>query len=183
MSDSANLHMKASQVFLEYHEFVRKVAFLVAPAEVLNDEIVNDVFVEFVTNAKKWDFSRDLPPLLQSITKKVALRHWHIRLKHLPGNLKRIAVEIQRLSSELGTDESFVNTDEELLALELCMKELTREQRELLTVHYFDGMSIVTMAKAMGQKPNSLYCIFSRLRNMLRSCIEKTLSRRDSHDT
>lgn len=160
----------ASQVFLEYHLYVQRVALLFAPADSLNGDIVNEVFLRFVENASKWDYTRDLRPLLKKMTKHVALAFWRDHVKSLPESLKRVAIRLQERSSTVA-DELTTASDDELIALELCMKRLTVEQRDLLQAFYYSSKTTVQISQETGQNVNTLYSILSRARNALRECI------------
>ncbi|MDD3588566.1 MAG: sigma-70 family RNA polymerase sigma factor [Thermoguttaceae bacterium] len=160
----------ASQVFLEHHLYVQRIALLFAPIDSLNGDIVNEVFLRFVENASKWDYNRDLRPLLKKMTKHVALGFWRDHVKSLPESLKRIATQLQQRSSTMAEEPTTVS-DEEVLALQLCMKRLSVEQRDLLQEFYYSGKTTVQIAQETGQNVNTLYSILSRARNALRECI------------
>lgn len=92
----------AAQAFLAHYSFVRTVANRAAPWPGLTDDIAQQVFLEFIRKAGRWDLSKDLRPLLATMTRMVALRHWREAMRKEspsvePGLLKKgEAIRLER---------------------------------------------------------------------------------------
>jgi Sigma-70 region 2 len=63
---------EAARIFLSHHRFVKGVALRYAPWPDLMDDIVQQVFLEFMAKESKWDLSADARPLLATMTRHVA---------------------------------------------------------------------------------------------------------------
>lgn len=168
---------RATQLFLEHYQFVATIAFRSAPCRDLIDDIVHDVYIEFVKNAAKWDYTRDVKPLLYRITGNIGLKYWRDRLRNMPESMARLAEtllgEVQKLDAEIGSDR----LDDRLVALDLCCQKLSEENRQLLEMFYFDGIPYSQLVTKFGkQNETALRKRMSRLRDMLRVCIERTLN-------
>lgn len=166
--ENETLNQKASLLFLKYHHFVEMTAFRNAPHPSLQEDIVNSVYVEFVKNAGKWDFDRDVKPLLKRITELVALRFWKDHVRNLPKSLRVLSsyLTVENTGMDHETDAR-----EEADALEECIEKLAEKSRFLLKTHYYEGTSLVEIAKIMGMKADAVYAAVSRIRKSLRECI------------
>lgn len=81
---------------------------------------------------------------------------------------------IQRVA---GAAESLLNDGEQRLqALRQCLGELREKDLDLLRWKYTAGASLTERARAENVDPNRLQKAISRLRLVLRSCIEQRLS-------
>ncbi|MDO5552765.1 MAG: sigma-70 family RNA polymerase sigma factor [Planctomycetia bacterium] len=172
---------KAKKAFLEHYGLVRFIAFESAPQNDLLGDIVNDTFVYFVEHADRWEYDRDLRPLLKEVTRNIAMRHWREHVKHLPETLGEIAEILQR--STATTDEQTGTSDvsEELDAMKLCLAKLTAEQKKLIDAYYFGKVKLVVLAKESGIKEGTLRKMMYRIRAALRACIERVLKGRNVH--
>ena len=171
----SELRNKASQAFLQYHSYVKYIAFESAPTAEVQDDIVNDVFLYFTERADRWDFTRDLQPLLKTITKNIAKQYWRDYLKHLPETFRQIA-EYAQLEMEQTSLDDNDSTQEMLAALDLCLAHLTPRSRSLIELHYLNEVSLAQVARETNQNVNTLHSMIFRIRQLLRRCMEKVLS-------
>ncbi|MDO5579674.1 MAG: sigma-70 family RNA polymerase sigma factor [Planctomycetia bacterium] len=172
------LRKKASKIFLEQQNLVRIVAFRTAPSSSLLGDIANEVFITFVEHANQWDFNRDLRPLLKQITRNIAMRFWRDHLKNLPSVLQEIS-EIARKNAEEEAESDFPDLEQELLALRICMKKLAPKYRSLIESYYFGKITLDHLAEKSRIKPGTLRKMMSRIRDVLKNCIQNTLAKGD----
>src|SRR5919112_639611 len=66
----------AAQAFLAHHGYVKGLALRHAPLPGVADDIVQQVFVEFLSKTASWDLSTDIRPLLATMTRNISLRLW-----------------------------------------------------------------------------------------------------------
>ncbi|MDO5582157.1 MAG: sigma-70 family RNA polymerase sigma factor [Planctomycetia bacterium] len=168
---------RATACFLEKSGFIRLVAYESAPSPDLLGDIVNDVFIYFVERADRWDYRRDLTPLLRKITRHIALRHWREHLKNLPGALGEV-FEFLREAKESESDR-LENLEEEMAALDLCLIKLPAKYRQLIEAHYFGKIKLVEIAKEQDIKIGTLKKTMCRVRSTLRECVERSLGKGD----
>ncbi|MDO5555042.1 MAG: sigma-70 family RNA polymerase sigma factor [Planctomycetia bacterium] len=168
------LREKATFHFLQHHDFIRRVAFRAAPNPSLQEDIVQDVYVEFVSKAGKWDYDSELRPLLRKITTNIAKRYWHEKLRHLPSNLQKIAALTQKyLENERPAHEA--RFDDQQLALDLCMKKLTSRSLLILEAFYCKQMKAGQIAAMVGMTEGAVHKVLSRAREFLRQCVDKSV--------
>src|ERR1035438_10599011 len=81
---------KVAQLVLAHHAFVKALAFKLAPWPGLVDDISQQVFFEFLAKQEKWDLEQDLRPLLATMTRLVAARHWRGRKRGMPQGMREV---------------------------------------------------------------------------------------------
>lgn len=90
----------AAHVFLTHHDFVKGVALKYAPRPGLVEDISQQVFLEFMAKESRWDLSKDVRPLLASMTRHVAMRLWRERTRQQPEVVQKLADHIRLLAGE-----------------------------------------------------------------------------------
>ncbi|MDO5581036.1 MAG: sigma-70 family RNA polymerase sigma factor [Planctomycetia bacterium] len=169
---------KAAQLFLKYHYFVEKVAFCAAPSIQLQEDIVNDAFLDFIRKADQWDLDQDVRPLLKRITIISARRYWRDYVRSLPESLQTLA----EIAKEEDRSDHSPNLEDQLESMEICMKKLAQKAQNLLDLHYFRQLSCKQIAEETGQSRESVYTALSRIRSILRDCMEHALRWSTSHE-
>lgn len=71
--------------------------------------------------------------------------------------------------------------DHERKALDLCLRKLSRENRDLVLLPYRRPGGLTELAEDTGRSVNSLYKLLGRLREKLRLCVQKELIARGGH--
>lgn len=168
---------EASRRFLEYHHFVEVIAFRSAPCRSLQEDIVQDVFVEFVSCANQLQLGEDLCPLLARMTQITALRHWREYIRHSPGNIAQIANELQIRMAHAIDDTSREILEDQLVALRHCVSKLGDKSRKLLEAFYIQGDTFAAIAESSSQKETTLRKAMCRIRASLRECIQRFLGK------
>ncbi|MDO5554342.1 MAG: sigma-70 family RNA polymerase sigma factor [Planctomycetia bacterium] len=166
---------KATAKFMELTRYVRFVAYEKAPSRDLVGDIVNDVFIYFVEHADRWDYTRDLRPVIKGVTHNIALQHWRKYTQMLPKTLSEIAGFLIRNENGSEEDESVSHKELEETALELCMAKLSPQHRQILVAFYYRRMKLSEIAQEMHIKLGTLQKMICRIRIVLRECIEKAI--------
>jgi RNA polymerase sigma-70 factor (ECF subfamily) len=168
---------KAPQIFLAHAGFVRGLAIRHAPLPGLADDIAQQVLVEFLAKAAEWDLSKDIRPLLATMTRQVALRLWRERTREQPEVLRKLAEHIRRLAEERDAPPRY---DEELAALRRCLDRLPTKSRTLIDLYYFGDLSVADVGVQTGTRADTVCRAISRVREKLRDCITRALARGDA---
>lgn len=166
-----------AKIILEYHDFVRYEAFKAAPYPGVTEDIVQQVFVEFLEKADQWNVDSDLRPLLRKMTQFVAARLWREKSRRF-SEIHRAIAEQVRLSL---ADEETMLYENELPALKHCMGRLPEKSRSLITMRYFNQLPIDEIAENMQMKSGNVYKSICRIRELLKECILQTMRRESSH--
>ncbi|MDO5567334.1 MAG: sigma-70 family RNA polymerase sigma factor [Planctomycetia bacterium] len=174
-STTSDAKDRATALFLQYHNLVRQIAFQLAPATDLVNDITHDVFINFVSHAERWDLDRDVVPLLWKITQNIAKQHWRQHKKQLPEKLGLIFEYLRQSESEPDLAE-IVDQKMELLALELCMEKLSPKYRTFLEAYYFSEVKLVEIAETQHIKIGTLQKTMCRIRSALMTCVQQVIS-------
>lgn len=57
-------------------------------------------------------------------------------------------------------------------ALQACIQQLPKRQREVIEAHYFEGESVAKISDATGMKPNAISQLLFRARTSLIACVQ-----------
>lgn len=83
---------------------------------------------------------------------------------------------LQRIAG--AAEEQAAGTDHRIEDLRQCLASLPEKDLELLRLKYSRGLSLAVHARQLGWQPNRLQKAISRLRLVLRHCIETRISNR-----
>ena len=162
---------QAAQMFLAHHDFVKGVALRHAPWPGLMEDIVQQVFLEFISKESKWDLTKDLRPLLATMTRHVALRQWRERTKQQPEVVQKLADHIRMLAEERDDPPRY---EEEIKVLRSCLAKLPEKSRELIQLYYYGDVSTPEIADQLEMKADTVCRAISRVREKLRECIQRS---------
>ena len=101
------------------------------------------------------------------------VRHQHGRAKR-DGRLVFSDKLISLIAETTPTDPS--SLDRRMAALDGCMAKLTDKQRELIDERYTPGHTLEQHAANLGRSAGSLRIALHRIRDILKTCVEKTLA-------
>ena len=162
----------AAQAFLAQHAFVRAVANRAAPWPGLADDITQQVFLEYIRKSARWDLTKDLRPLLATMTRMVALRHLREAVRQESPAVQKLAEHIRSLAESSLSEENSEATGGE--ALQACLRQLPERSRSLVDMHYFSGLSTREIGERIETNPDTVCRALSRVRDALRRCLKKS---------
>ncbi|MDO5580890.1 MAG: sigma-70 family RNA polymerase sigma factor [Planctomycetia bacterium] len=173
---------KAAEMFLQHFDFVRLIAFHSSPARHLQEDIIHDVFIEFVDNAEKWKIGPDGPrPLLRTIVRNISLQHWRTWVRSQPEFLQKLAGQVWPDQNENTIPENS-DLQNQIDALNLCMNHLSPENKRLIELFYYHDLTADEISRTLNKKSSTIYSLLSRLRMSLQNCIERKLRKGGSHE-
>jgi RNA polymerase sigma-70 factor, ECF subfamily len=161
-----------SRIAAREEGFVLALATRLAPAPGLAEDIAQQVFLEFVEKAEQWDLSRDVRPLLTTMTRHVAKRAWRELSKQQKPKLRELADHIRRLAEDR---ELSWYTAEDREALKECVKSLPDKSSSLIHAYYSLELSGREIAERLEMTSSAVRQALSRMRRKLRSCMEERL--------
>lgn len=167
----SNRSETAAILFLAYKDYVKGVALRYAPMPNLAEDVVQQVFAEFIAKADEWDLDNNVKSLLGVMARNFARRYWQDELHKKPESLRAVAMHIQHLAEEHDSDQY----QDDLRALQECLQKAPSKTRQLIEMHYFEGISINDLATKLNLNTDSIYQAIHRLRTKLRRCIEQAL--------
>ena len=80
---------------------------------------------------------------------------------------------LERIADDAPEDKSH---DRLLRALESCLEKLTDHQRTLVRARYTPGQSLEKHAETLNRTPGSLRIALHRVRDLLKTCIERKIA-------
>lgn len=129
------------------------------------DDLAQEVFVAAWRELGTWSGQGALGAWLMGIA-----RHRFLRWRRDAGRLAaRHAAAAEQPPAEL------VAEDERLAALRGCLDRLDAPARALIDGCYRDGEELTALAARHGRSPGALRVVMFRLRQALRTCVEKKL--------
>ncbi len=162
----------AADLFLCHLGLVKAVALKTAPWPDLVDDIVQQVFLEFIRKEARWDLDADLRPLLAAMTRKVALRQWR-QMTHQQSEMRlRLSEHIRSLADTFMDAEGAEQRAEKVGQLRQCMENLPERSRQMIEAYYFSGHSPEVIGAQNDMKPDTVRRNLSRIRVALRDCLE-----------
>ncbi|HEY1191953.1 MAG TPA: sigma-70 family RNA polymerase sigma factor, partial [Gemmata sp.] len=132
------------------------------------------VLVEFLAKANRWDLTRDIRPLLAKMTQNVALRLWRERHREHPDALRRLAEHVRQLAAQRDAPPRY---DDEREALRRCLDRLPEKSRALIELYYFGARSAAEVGEQLGTRIDTVCRALSRVREKLRECINRALAK------
>lgn len=157
---------------MAHHGFVKGLALKFAPWPGLADDIVQQVFLEFVRKEERWDLDADVKPLLVTMTRFVALRCWRERLHQQPEVVRQLADHIRHLAEQREQSRRY---DDEITALRTCLEKLPSKTRAFVDSYYYAEMSVEQIATRMRMRTDTVCRALSRVRAKLRDCLKTSL--------
>lgn len=170
---------KVATMLVRHHGFIFRHARRCVPFVDMAEDVVQQVFVEFLKRADQWDLEADLRPLLLVITRRTAQTLWKKQAKMLPSSLLEIAEYIRTEFENDCPDSS--SDSEKVEALQACVQTLPEQGKKLITLYYFEGVSTKKLAELMRRKGSAVAQAIFRLRERLRKCINTKLESETRH--
>ena len=134
------------------------------------DDIAQDVFVAAYENLNRFDDQRSLRSWLIGIAKNKAKLHLRSEARRRNHELAPLQNQIQRWKAQELEGEVF-NDASERVSLSRCIEQLAPESKRLIEKHYFDGMTLESIARESNRTGGSLRMMLLRIRKALAKCI------------
>lgn len=181
MSSHSQAAKQATKLFLENRRFLKGLATYYAPLPDLADDIIQDVFLEFVTKAERWNLDDPIKvkSLLGVLTRQIAQRNWQKRRALLSEVLVKIADHVAQCSENENSPPDF---ELEASVLKECLAKLPEKGQLMIQFYYFEGKRIDEIADKMQLKVGTICRNLSRLRVKLRQLIKKLIQEKGLDD-
>lgn len=163
------------EIFLAQRQFLKGIAYRYAPEKSYLDDILQQVFLEYLKKTKQWDDAFEVMPLLVAMTKNIALRHWREKMKKMPHVLRQIADAVQRKSME-NLPSPY---EDEIRIMNESITLLSEDHQAMIRMYYFEGVSVQDIAEKLEIKPRNVYSILTRIREALKSAISRKIKEHD----
>jgi RNA polymerase sigma-70 factor (ECF subfamily) len=131
------------------------------------DEVVHLTFIKAFRSLGRFELGRPLEPWLKQIA-----RHEAIREVHRMGREARRKTELIRVALAETRTESEAPV-EKLKKLRECIEMLKGFARKLVDLHYFQRKTLKAIAAAVGRSPGGLRVTMLRVRQELKTCMER----------
>lgn len=161
---------QATAVFMKHEQLIRMLALSMSPLSDLVDDVVQEVFLELITKADRWDLSEPdkARNLVAVITRQVSARLWTKRRKDLPSTLAKVADQLTRQTET--PDE--LTCPENVQRLTACIDLLPDRLRTIIRGYYYEGKSSRLLAEQLGISEDLVRRNLSRGREKLRELVK-----------
>jgi len=134
------------------------------------DELTQDVFIGVLSHCEELARSseEEVAKYLRGVARNLVRLRWR---KRQSGTFVAIRDILEHELEERHPDDCEGRTR----ALSACLDRLSDRSRALVTRHFFEGLSIVQLARELHQSDASLRMILFRIRRQLRLCMETRL--------
>jgi RNA polymerase sigma-70 factor (ECF subfamily) len=138
----------------------------------LAETTLSDVGVAIANSWERYDKSRPFPAWARGVARRVALanlRKRRARPVQLDANvLDAVGAELERMGDE-------THLEMRKRTLRQCIENLSKTNRELVRLRYFENRTYKQIAGALEYSINGLYVIFSRIHGSLSNCIKNSI--------
>lgn len=169
----------AAELFLSHYDFVMRTVFRFAPMPDIVDDIIQDTFNEFVSNADRYDLQSDVRALLKAIARNIALRYWQQYQRNRSEILQRIGDHYRRRGEEQAQADNYDRKEwfqREQNLLEMCLERLSERSRRVIRLYYYEEQPLAEIARQYRISVTAVKQFVYRLRQKLRICIDKKMS-------
>lgn len=172
MHHSDSIVDRLTSLFQRHYGLVSAAARRYAPSSDYVDDIVQQVYIEFIRGAieEKWDIRQDMAPLLYQIAKRRAQNTFRKHRRESNRPFDELAERLLAKDDE-EEQENLEQTNLHLDSLRCCIEKLPPKSRAILEQHYFTGIPMKDIAVQLQQSETSIYRFFFRIRSKLRDCI------------
>ena len=132
------------------------------------EDISEDCFVELIVSPGKYKFKSSLKTYLYGIARNKAVGHFR---RNKSGSFISLEDAGELVSSLVVEDEAVRSEDKEMLGLALTA--LPKDYREVLELHYFEGLSYEEIGRVMKKSPKAVYNLAFRAKHALKEKLEK----------
>lgn len=163
-NDEAYMHR---QILQAHGQTVYTLVTKLIPCKEDAEEVYQDVFIKAFRNIKSFDKS------------KASLRTWLCRIAYNESinYLKRKnvplmyvddrEVDLESLSDEMAAIVMYQQDEQTIRMIEQALQQLPNEEQALITMFYFDDMSIKEIAYVTGSQPSAIGSRLYRIRQKL----------------
>jgi RNA polymerase sigma-70 factor (ECF subfamily) len=133
-------------------------------------EVLQATCVKLWQKAVEWNPDTPFLPWAFTVARFVALSHVRDRMRD-----RLVLDEDVVLAMADETEDAAEAFSERREALELCLRRVKAEQREMLRAHYIEGRSVRDIAQSTGRGESAIKMTLLRVRQLLSDCIETRL--------
>lgn len=171
----------AKVLFLAYQGLVARVAVRHAPSPSLVEDVVQQVFLEFVSKADSLDLETDVRSLLAAMSRNIARRYWREELRKHSDKQRELAEHVRQMISRDDPEKDDGEIETNLREMKNCLEKMPEKTKELVELHYFQQIPIKELGELLGLNSETVYRAIYRVRHKLKRCIEFALKKRGAH--
>ena len=151
--------MNEEQIVRTYADMVYRIAYRYTSNAADAEDVFSETFLAYFKRERSFESEEHRKAWLIRVTINCA--------KDLLGARHRD----EELNEELTLDERYAS-QEDILTLRQAIDALPPQQKEILTLHYLDGIALKTIAKILDKNLNTVKVTLFRARENLRTYFE-----------
>ena len=152
--------MNEETVVRTYADMVYKIAYRYVANPTDADDVFSETFLAYFKKERTFE-------------EEEHRKAWLIRVTiNCAKDLLRSKAPWEELNEELAEDNTFSLDSEEQLDLRAAIQQLRLEYREVICLHYLEGLSIQDISAILGRNENTVKTHLARGRQKLRKFLE-----------
>lgn len=136
------------------------------------EEVAQEVVIQIHRSLRRYRADQPFLPWLRSIARHVTANYWrsHRREQHRMALFQRY---LEERVEDREKDARFLDVPK--ARLEDCLGRLQERHREIVTLRYYQGLDSSRIAERMQLNVAAVRQALSRIREILRACVESSL--------
>ena len=155
-----------------YQDDLRAMLMFASSSARMAEEILQKTFVDAYLHLSQFDPDRSFSAWIRAIARN-NLTDEHRRLikekKHHP-------LLASVMEEEIHQTENDDAKDNKITAIKECVSNLKEDSRRMIAMRYRSGSSFQEIARTIGKKIGAVKMALTRIKKVLKNCIEKKLS-------
>ena len=152
--------MNEEEIVRTYADMVYKIAYRYVANPTDADDVFSETFLAYFKKERTFEEEEHRKAWLIRVTTNCAK------------DLLRSKAPWEELNEELAEDNTFSLDSEEQLDLRAAIQQLRLEYREVICLHYLEGLSIQDISAILGRNENTVKTHLARGREKLRKFLE-----------
>jgi RNA polymerase sigma-70 factor, ECF subfamily len=143
------------------------------------DDILSEVYVQIYQRLDRYEIGTNFKAWIKTIAWNVAMsmRTKSIREKDRSERHRQELMEC--LNQDAQAEESLDYTEQQLHFLHTCLERLEQKARSWVDLHYFQGLSLESVATGTGASANAVAVGLHRARKALSNCMTREKNERE----
>ncbi len=139
------------------------------------EDLVQEVWVRYSRALRDGKRVEDTPSWCRGVARNLALHYWR-KQRRSPVTVDDELLDlIDRAFAEQDNQNQKELWKQRNQALDECLEDLPERSRKLVSLKYLGGLTADVIGKQLGRTGSSVLMALSRIRQVLRQCVERKL--------
>ncbi len=159
------------ETFFEKHSnYIRFLAFSYFPFSDYTDDLVHDIYIEFVQKESAGCTEEEISSVLRTIARAVSKQYWKHKYHARFDVIQRVGLRLAKIVEE---KNELPDPDNEIASLQDCVERLPSREKDLIDLFYFQKWTCIEISEKAKVDVNVVYQRISRIRRKLAECVRR----------